>query len=36
MKGVILGSTGYLEIAVNGGNAARALGLKLGDIVEVA
>ncbi len=32
----ILGSTGYLEIAVNGGNAAQALGLKLGDVVEVA
>jgi hypothetical protein len=32
----ILGSTGYLEIAVNGGNAATALGLKLGDAVEVA
>ena len=32
----IMGSAGYLEIAVNGGNAALALGLKLGDIVEVA
>lgn len=31
----ILGSTGYLEIAVNGGNAAHAFGLRLGDMVEV-
>jgi hypothetical protein len=31
----ILGSTGYLEIAVNGGNAAQRFGLKLGDMVEV-
>jgi len=32
----ILGSTGYLEIAVNGGSAAQAFGLKLGDVAEVA
>jgi S-adenosyl-L-methionine hydrolase (adenosine-forming) len=32
----LLGSTGYLEIAVNGANAAQKLGLKLGDAVEVA
>jgi len=32
----ITGSAGYLEIAVNGGNAAQTFGLKLGDAVEVA
>ena len=32
----ILGSTGYLEIAVNGGNAAQTFSLKLGDPVELA
>jgi S-adenosylmethionine hydrolase len=31
----ILGSSGFLEIAVNGGHAARTLGLKFGDTVEV-
>ncbi len=31
----IPGSTGYLEIAVNGGNAAETFSLKLGDVVEV-
>ena len=31
----ILGSSGFLEIAVNGGNAAQLLGLKIGDAVEV-
>jgi S-adenosylmethionine hydrolase len=31
----LLGSSGYLEIAVNGGSAARTLGLKIGDAVEV-
>jgi len=31
----MMGSTGFLEIAVNGGHAAKALGLKLGDVVEV-
>jgi S-adenosylmethionine hydrolase len=31
----ILGSTGYLEIAVNGGHAAQKFGLKLGDPVEI-
>ena len=31
----ILGSTGYREIAVNGGHAAQSLKLKLGDVVEV-
>ncbi len=30
----IIGSTGHLEVAVNGGNAAQALGLKVGDAVE--
>jgi S-adenosyl-L-methionine hydrolase (adenosine-forming) len=32
----VLGSTGYLEIAVNGGNAAQTYSLKLGDPVELA
>ena len=31
----VIGSSGFLEIAVNGGNAAQAFGLKLGDLVEV-
>jgi len=31
----ILGSSGFLEVAVNGGHAARSLGLKIGDAVEV-
>ncbi len=31
----LVGSTGFLEIAVNGGCAAQALGLKIGDPVEV-
>jgi S-adenosylmethionine hydrolase len=31
----LLGSTGFLEIAVNGGNAAQRLNLKVGDPVEV-
>ena len=30
-----MGSSGFLEIAVNGGHAARALGLRLGEPVEV-
>ncbi len=29
----LISSTGLLEIAVNGGSAARELGLKVGDIV---
>jgi hypothetical protein len=29
------GSSGFLEIAVNGGNAARRLGLKIGDQVSI-
>jgi len=29
------GSSGFLEIAVNGGNAARRLGLKIGDRVSI-
>ena len=32
---VIIGSAGFLEIAVNGGNAASQFGLKIGDPVEV-
>jgi S-adenosylmethionine hydrolase len=31
----IIGSSGFLEIAVNNGNAAQELGLKIGDVVEV-
>ncbi len=31
----LVGSTGLLEIAINGGNAAQALGLAIGDVVEV-
>jgi len=31
----ILGSSGFLEIAINGVNAAQSLGLKLGDAVQV-
>jgi S-adenosylmethionine hydrolase len=31
----LIGSTGCLEIAVNGGDAARTLGLKVGDVVGV-
>ena len=31
----IIGSSGLLEIAVNGGNAAEHLGLKRGDVVEI-
>jgi S-adenosylmethionine hydrolase len=31
----VVGSTGLLEIAINGGNAAQSLGLKIGDVVEV-
>ncbi len=29
------GSTGHLEIAINGGNAAQSLGLKIGDIIDL-
>lgn len=32
---VLIGSSGFLEIAVNGGNAARALNLKIGSVVEL-
>ena len=32
----IPGSTGYLEIAINGGNAAQTFSLKLGDPIELA
>jgi len=31
----IFGSSGFLEIAVNGGNAAKRLGLRVGDRVEL-
>lgn len=31
----LIGSNGWLEIAVNGGNAAQRLGAKLGDEIEV-
>lgn len=31
----VIGSTGFVEIAVNGGHAVRQLGLKIGDPVEV-
>lgn len=31
----LIGSTGFLEIAVNGGNAATALNLKIGDPIEL-
>lgn len=31
----LVGSTGFLEIAINGGHAAQSLGLKIGDVVEV-
>ena len=31
----VIGSSGFLEIAVNGGNAAQTLGLKIGDAAEV-
>jgi S-adenosyl-L-methionine hydrolase (adenosine-forming) len=31
----VRGSSGYLEIAVNGGNASAILGLKLGDRVDI-
>jgi len=31
----VIGSTGFLEIAVNGGSAARKLGLRVGDNVRV-
>ncbi len=31
----LMGSSGYLEIAVNGGSAARVLGLQRGHVVEV-
>jgi len=31
----LVGSSGFLEIAVNGGNAARMFALTLGDVVEV-
>ena len=31
----VVGSSGYFEIAINGGNAAQQLGLKIGDNVEV-
>ncbi len=30
----VVGSTGLLEIAINGGNAAQSLGLSVGDVVE--
>jgi S-adenosylmethionine hydrolase len=31
----LIGSTGFLEIAINGGNAARAMGLKIGEPIAV-
>ena len=31
----LVGSAGYLEISINGGNAAKKLNLKIGDAVEV-
>jgi S-adenosyl-L-methionine hydrolase (adenosine-forming) len=31
----VVGSSGFLEIAVNGGSAARSLGLKIGDWITV-
>ncbi len=31
----VSGSSGFLEIAVNGGNAAKALGLRVGTVIEV-
>ena len=31
----LVGSSGFLEIAVNNGNAAQELALKIGDVVEV-
>jgi S-adenosylmethionine hydrolase len=31
----VLGSTGLLEIAINGGNAAQRLGLRIGDVVAI-
>ncbi len=31
----LVGSSGFMEIAVNGGNAAQMFALKLGDVVEV-
>lgn len=30
----LLGSTGFLEIAINGGSAAKVLGLKCGDLIH--
>lgn len=35
LLGAIIGSTGFLEIAVRNGNAAQYLGLRRGDAVEV-
>jgi S-adenosylmethionine hydrolase len=31
----VIGSTGFLEIAVNGGNAAKKLGFNIGTVVSV-
>ncbi|MFH1038387.1 MAG: SAM hydroxide adenosyltransferase [PVC group bacterium] len=31
----VWGSCGFLELAVNGGNAARELGLRIGDRITV-
>lgn len=31
----VVGSSGFLEIAVNGGNAARQLGLRIGSVVKL-
>ena len=31
----IIGSSGYVEISVNQGSAARVLGLKRNDVIEV-
>ncbi len=31
----LIGSTGFLEIAINAGNVAQTLGLKVGDVVEL-
>ncbi|MEM6254567.1 MAG: SAM-dependent chlorinase/fluorinase [Cyanobacteria bacterium P01_D01_bin.156] len=32
----LIGSHGYVEIAINGGNAARVMGVQVGDLVKIA
>jgi S-adenosylmethionine hydrolase len=32
----VIGSCGFMEISVNRGNAAKKMGLKIGDKVEIA